>query len=106
MCFAGWEGEACDTPVPCPGECNGHGTCWNGRCECSEGWRGDDCATPAPILDKGCNIGLGSAILIQVPVVLVGLGIGWGIKYAAEARQRAKMREILQQDAQRPFASQ
>ena len=105
FCDLGWEGPACETAVPCPGDCNGHGTCWHARCECKPGWSGEDCATPVAIISDGCDIGFWTAILVQIPVALVGFGIGWGIKYANEARQRAKMREILQQDAQRPFAS-
>ena len=105
FCDPGFEGEACETVVPCPGQCSGHGECHAARCYCEPGWHGEACDIVVPIVDSGCNVGLASAVLVQLPVALVGLGIGWGFKYAAEQRQRAKMREILQQDAQKPFVS-
>ena len=50
-------------------------------------------------------IGVWTCVGLQVAVVALGMLIGWGLKHALEQRQRAKMREILQQDAQRPFMS-
>jgi hypothetical protein len=104
-CDAGWEGEACEVPVACPGQCNGRGTCANAKCYCEPGWKGEACEAAAPLVDRGCNVSLWTAGLSQLPVVFLGLLIGWGIKHVMEQRQRAKMREILQQDAQRPFSS-
>ena len=91
---------------PCPGQCSGHGECLGARCFCAPGWRGAACEEAAPEANSGCHVSLPQAILAQVPFAILGLGVGWGIRFAAAERQRAKMREILQEDAQRPFASQ
>ena len=48
---------------------------------------------------------MAAAVLLQLPVIAVGVLVGWGGLHVAEQRQRARMREILKQDAQRPFAS-
>ncbi|XP_039098277.1 tenascin-N [Hyaena hyaena] len=45
-CEQGWEGAACERPT-CPGACNGHGRCVDGRCECDAPYLGADCAYPA-----------------------------------------------------------
>ena len=45
----------------CPNQCNGHGDCNLGFCQCHEGWWGQDCAnrragvplTPGALLDHG-----------------------------------------------------
>ena len=105
-CDPGWEGPDCEVLVPCPGQCSGHGECLGARCFCAPGWRGAACEEAAPEANSGCHVSLPQAILAQVPFAILGLGVGWGIRFAAAERQRAKMREILQEDAQRPFASQ
>ena len=48
---------------------------------------------------------LRSALLLQLVLAPIGMLIGWGFRHILEERQRAKMRAILQQDAQKPFAS-
>lgn len=42
----GTGGGLCDQPLEmyCPGQCNGHGKCELGFCECDDGWWGLDCA--------------------------------------------------------------
>ena len=104
-CDPGYEGEACEVPLSCPGECSGHGECANAKCYCADGWRGLDCSQEAPLTDSGI-VGAWSCALLQLPIAGFGVFIGWAIKHALEQRQRAKMREILQADAQRPFMSQ
>ena len=104
-CDPGFEGPACDTPIACPGECNGHGTCANAQCYCEAGWRGVDCATEAEV-EASEMVGVWACVGIQLPIAAAGMMLGWGVRYAVQQRQRAKMREILQQDAQRPFQSQ
>ncbi|XP_055480532.1 tenascin-N [Psammomys obesus] len=42
-CEEGWEGADCELPT-CPGACNGHGRCVDGRCVCDEPYVGVDCA--------------------------------------------------------------
>jgi len=37
----------------CPNSCSRHGTCVNGRCDCSGGWAGIDCASPLHHLSNG-----------------------------------------------------
>ena len=103
-CDPGFEGPACDTVLACPGECSGHGTCANARCYCEAGWRGVDCGIAAPKVESEI-IGLWACIGVASLVVGLGMSIGWGVRYALHERKRAKMREILQQDAQRPFMS-
>ena len=66
---------------------------------------GLDCSQEAPLTDSGI-VGAWSCALLQLPIAGFGVFIGWAIKHALEQRQRAKMREILQADAQRPFMSQ
>uniref|UniRef100_A0A452GKG8 EGF-like domain-containing protein n=1 Tax=Gopherus agassizii TaxID=38772 RepID=A0A452GKG8_9SAUR len=39
-CEEGWMGAACDQRA-CHPRCNEHGTCRDGKCECSPGWNGD-----------------------------------------------------------------
>ncbi|KOO29704.1 tenascin isoform 2 [Chrysochromulina tobinii] len=51
------------------------------------------------------GISLGTATLVLVVLASVGAGLGWGVRHALELRQRRKMREILQAEAQRPFSS-
>ena len=104
FCDPGWEGESCSDVVPCLNDCSGHGTCANAKCYCNSGWRGADCSMPGPT-EESELFGVWTCVLIQVPVALIGGLLGWGAKRAVEQRQRAKMREILQSDAQRPFAS-
>ena len=91
--------------IACPADCLGHGTCANGQCYCEPGWTGDACETPTVIVSTGCGITVWTASLAQLPAITMGLLVGWGIKHSIEQRQRAKMRAILQQDAQRPFSS-
>jgi len=104
FCDPGWTGPTCAELVPCPAGCSGHGKCSLGKCYCSDGWRGADCAT-ATAAAQSTGIGLGSALLLLAAVTIVGGLMGYGVKAAIEQRQRAKMREILQQEAQRPFSS-
>jgi len=104
FCDPGWEGPACDVVVPCPAQCSGHGTCALARCYCDDGWRGADCATPASRSDNGL-IGIWNCLLLLLPVGLMGGLLGWWVRHLLEQRQRRKMREILQQEAQRPFSS-
>lgn len=46
-----------------------------------------------------------SAVLLLLLALFAGSVMGWGIKHLFEQQQRRKMREILQQEAQRPFSS-
>ena len=103
-CDPGWEGVGCEVVVPCLNDCAGHGTCANAQCYCNAGWHGTDCSKPAPTTESEL-VGVWACVLVQMPVLLVGGLLGWGAKRAVEQRQRDKMRAILQQDAQRPFAS-
>ncbi|XP_048414898.1 tenascin isoform X18 [Stegostoma tigrinum] len=43
LCNPGWKGENCTEPE-CPENCNGRGTCINGKCLCEEGFTGEDCS--------------------------------------------------------------
>lgn len=104
FCDPGWTGPACDELVPCPAGCSGHGVCALAKCYCREGWRGADCATPTAATQVE-GISLGTATLVLVVLASVGAGLGWGVRHALELRQRRKMREILQAEAQRPFSS-
>ncbi|XP_051004289.1 tenascin-N [Acomys russatus] len=45
-CEQGWEGADCEVPT-CPGACNGHGRCVDGRCVCDQPYVGVDCAYAA-----------------------------------------------------------
>ena len=103
-CDPGWSGPACEDLVPCPASCSGHGTCSQARCYCDEGWQGTDCATPA-VVTKGEGVSSGSAAMLLGALTAISALGGWGVKHAVEQRQRRKMREILQQEAQRPFSS-
>ncbi|XP_048469310.1 tenascin [Rhincodon typus] len=46
LCNPGWKGENCTEPE-CPENCNGRGTCINGKCLCEEGFTGEDCSIEA-----------------------------------------------------------
>lgn len=39
QCDYGWEGLGCDSSIPCPHNCNNHGNCVGGVCECEVGWK-------------------------------------------------------------------
>ena len=39
----------------CPGNCTGHGTCFNGTCHCDVGFVRDDCSVVAQTCDKNCS---------------------------------------------------
>ena len=77
----------------------------DGFCLCEPGWTGDSCEVQTIVVATGCGITAWYASLVQLPVIGLGLVIGYAIKHTLEQRQRAKMRAILQQDAQRPFNS-
>ena len=104
-CDPGFSGPACDDTIACPGECHGHGTCANAQCYCDDGWRGSDCSQEAELAASDV-VGVWTVVGLQLLIGGVGIAIGWGARYLVQQRQRAKMREILQADAQRPFQSQ
>ena len=103
-CDPGFAGIACESVFACPNECSGHGRCANARCYCETGWGGVDCALEVE-KEESDVVGVWTCVGLQLPLIGLGLLVGWGANYAHQQRQRAKMREILQQDAQRPFAS-
>jgi hypothetical protein len=42
--------------MPCPDNCNGHGLCIHGNCNCTDGWMGHDCMQNATCaLAAGCD---------------------------------------------------
>ncbi|CAG9335039.1 unnamed protein product [Blepharisma stoltei] len=57
-CEYGWTGENCLVPVPinCPGNgiCNGHGSCFFGKCYCDPQYDGEDCSIKKSCPDD-CN---------------------------------------------------
>ena len=50
-CYDGYDGDACEKSIGCPGGCGPHGTCEQGQCVCEEGFTGTKCET------RGCGIG-------------------------------------------------
>ena len=90
--------------MPCPNDCGGHGTCASARCVCDEAWQGADCTEPAPA-DGRAGLRWWEVLLIQLPVAVGGVAGGWLTKYAIDRRNRQRMRNILQAEAQRPFVS-
>ena len=46
FCDRGWAGLDCSGSVDCPGNCTGHGMCYNSTCSCDLGFSGLDCAMP------------------------------------------------------------
>ena len=103
-CDLGWSGVDCSELVPCPNDCGGHGTCHQARCMCDDGWAGADCTDLAPD-DNKKGLLWWEVALIQLPVAFVGVCLGWLTKYAIDRRNRQRMRNILQAEAQRPFVS-
>ena len=87
----------------CPSNCSAHGKCGL-AIFCDDGWQGVDCSLHAQREDTGA-MAVWKVVALQFPVALLGALLGWGVKHAADSRQRKKMREILQQEAQRPFIS-
>jgi len=45
MCYPGWTGRDCLTPLvtPCENDCNAQGVCFLGRCFCNPGYEGFSC---------------------------------------------------------------
>ena len=39
----------------CPGNCTGHGACFNGTCHCDAGFTRDDCSLVTQTCDKNCS---------------------------------------------------
>lgn len=61
---------------------------------------------PLPDALGTCGCGrVRNCLLLLLPVGLMGGLLGWWVRHLLEQRQRRKMREILQQEAQRPFSS-
>lgn len=51
----------------CPNNCNGHGTCSQGSCTCTEGWYGDDCNTTGALFDACQQVdALGASICVRL----------------------------------------
>ena len=90
--------------MPCPNDCGGHGSCHQAKCTCDDGWQGGDCTEAAPP-DTRVGMVWWKVLLLQLPVAIAGVAGGWFTKWAIDRRNRQKMRNILQAEAQRPFVS-
>ena len=69
-------GPTCDTRHEefCPNQCNGHGDCNLGFCQCHEGWWGQDCANrrAGVPLTPGAILGGGGKACSRAPQRLAG----------------------------------
>ena len=55
-CEIGFAGPACDVVRGgCPGNCTGHGACFNGTCHCDIGFTSSDCSLVVGSCEKNCS---------------------------------------------------
>eukprot|EP00164_Ancoracysta_twista_P008589 GFYU01012462.1.p1 GENE.GFYU01012462.1~~GFYU01012462.1.p1 ORF type:complete len:778 (-),score=99.59 GFYU01012462.1:93-2426(-) len=55
VCAPGWDGIDCTKPTLCPGNCTGHGVCFEGECACVEGWAGRNCSEDVRLCLHDCS---------------------------------------------------
>ena len=90
--------------MPCPNHCSYAGTCVFAKCFCDEGAQGSDCSLPAPPTPSS-GVAIWKVVLLCVPLAAGAAGLGWLAKLAVDKRKLRRMRELLAQEAQRPFVS-